>query len=241
MEAGIMMHSDFHHLAPAQFQFPHQLDTDGAAGGGQVDLVQQGAANQPVIAIDIADANAEHQARAKVVNSPDPDAVPRVMTLQLVAVHEARGGRYQLEQAGKLADVILSVAIGVEDKFLLSRREPAAQRAAITAVVRMGDHAQPRAELAAKLIQHFAGAIMTAVVDHDDFVIGYVRFERGERLADQPRQRESVVIRREEDAQRWEFAGLQGYTIFSPMRTRDWPTGRSWPAPSQAASRASGA
>ena len=133
-----MMHSDFHHLAPAQFQFPHQLDADSAAGGRQVDFRQQGAANQPVIAIDIADANAEQQARAKVVDLPDPDAVPWVVTLQLVAVHQPGGGRDQIEQPGKLADVILAVAIGVEDKFLPSRREPAAQRAAITTVVRMG-------------------------------------------------------------------------------------------------------
>jgi hypothetical protein len=61
-----MMHPDFHHLAPAQFQFPHQLDADGAAGRGQVDLFQQGAPDQPVVAIDIADANAEQQARAKL-------------------------------------------------------------------------------------------------------------------------------------------------------------------------------
>src|SRR5581483_9066771 len=50
----VMVHADFFHFAAAEFELAHQFGADGAAGGGQADLVEQRAADQPVIAVDVA-------------------------------------------------------------------------------------------------------------------------------------------------------------------------------------------
>ena len=63
-------------------------------------LIQQRAPDQPVIAIDIADADAEQQPRAEVVRLADPDPVRRVLPLQLVAVHQAGIGPDQASSRG---------------------------------------------------------------------------------------------------------------------------------------------
>src|SRR5215813_2266809 len=70
----IMMHAHFLHAAAADLQLAHQFDANGAAGGSEVNLLQQFAADQTVIAIDIANADAKEQARAEVVNTAYPDA-----------------------------------------------------------------------------------------------------------------------------------------------------------------------
>src|ERR1035441_3616509 len=131
MQPGIVVYADLRHQPAAQFQLADQFDADGSAGGSEVNLVQQLATNQTVVAVDVADPNAEEQARAEIVDVADPDAVSRVVALQLVAVDEPGLRRYELEQAGQLADIVLTVgeqagqladivltvAIRIENKF----------------------------------------------------------------------------------------------------------------------------
>src|ERR1019366_6896546 len=230
----------FHHPAARHFQLAHQFHADGAAGGSQMDPLQERAPDQTIIAIDIADADAEQQPRAEVVGLADPDAVRRIATFQLVAVHQAGIGAHQFQQARQFADIVLAVAIGIEDEFLGGRLEPAAQRAAIAAILWMRDHAQAGTIQAAQSFQHGGRVIATAVVDHDDFVIRYVGCEGRERLGQQAGQRRRIVVCRKEDAQRWEIPRSRDHNIFSPISTSDCPTGKLCPAPSHAASMASG-
>src|ERR1019366_3027320 len=117
MQPGIVVYSDLRHHAAAQFQFAHQLDADGSAGGSEVNSVQQLAPNQTVVAVDVADPNAEEQARAEVVEVTDPDAVSRVVALQLVTVDESGFRCRERQQAGQFADVVLAVAICIENKL----------------------------------------------------------------------------------------------------------------------------
>ena len=166
-----------------------------------MDALQQGAADEAVIAIDIADADAEEKAGAEVVGLADPDAVGGVVAFQLEAVDEAGIGADQIEQAGQLGDIVLAVAIGVEDEVLGGGVKAAAQGAAVAAILGMGDDAQAGAILGAQLIENGGGIVVAAIVDHDDFVIGHVELERVERLGEQLGQRGGVVVGREEDAQ----------------------------------------
>src|SRR5215471_4408966 len=71
--ARIVRHADFLHPAAADLQLAHQFDANGTAGGGEVNVVEQSAADQPVIAIDIANTDAKEQARAEIVDAADPD------------------------------------------------------------------------------------------------------------------------------------------------------------------------
>src|ERR1039457_2823210 len=239
--ARIMVHSDLRHVAAAEFQFAHQFDANRAAGGGQVDLFEQIAADQPVIAIDVADADAEQQARAKIVNISDPDAMGRVVPIELVAVHQPRVGTHEFQQSRKFADIVLPVAIGVEHEFFARCGEPAAQRASVAAVLWVSDDPQKRAMLLHKLLQHLGRLVPAAVIYHDDFIVRDVFFKHGEGVAEQWRERRRVVIRRKEDAQRRKLRiSPHPHNIFSPMKMSDWPAGRSWPAPIQAASIARG-
>src|SRR4051794_12255303 len=121
-----------------------------------MNLLQQFAANQAVVAIDIADADAEEQARAEIVGLADPYPVGGIMPLELIAVHQAGSGAHQLEEAGQLADIVLAVAIGVEYEIFLGRLEPATQRTSVTAILFMGHHPQALAVLLLELLQHLA-------------------------------------------------------------------------------------
>src|SRR5262252_9058185 len=113
VHARIVMHAHFLHATAADLQLAHQFDADRTTGRGEVDLVQQLAADQPVIAIDIANADAKEQARAEVVDAADPYAMCRIMALQLVTVDQTGAGLYQCEQARQFPDIVLAVAIGV--------------------------------------------------------------------------------------------------------------------------------
>src|SRR5579883_2359464 len=66
-----VVHAHLHHVAAAQLQLANQLHADGPAGRREMDLVQQVAPYEPVVAVDIAYTDAEKQPRAEIVNRPD--------------------------------------------------------------------------------------------------------------------------------------------------------------------------
>jgi len=199
-----------------KFQFPHQLDADGAAGW-------RSGGSWPAGRGESAGNRNRYRAgecgtagpRAEVVNTPDPDAVARVVDAPACSRSRGGGGPHQLEQPGEARPRHTGRRHRCRRRTPFAPpAKPAAQRAAVAAVLRMGHHAQPGAELAGKAAQHFAGGVAAAIVNHDHFVAATLPFQRGKRLADQRRGDGASLYRREEDAQRWEFAGLQGYTIF---------------------------
>src|SRR2546430_1894725 len=107
MQAWVMVDAGFPDAASAELEFAHQLHADGAAGGRELDLHQQVAADQAVVAIDIAYANAEQEAGAEVVDGADPHAVRRIVALKFITVNQANAGGCETEKAGKLRDVVL--------------------------------------------------------------------------------------------------------------------------------------
>src|SRR5262245_37842289 len=232
------MHADLDHVAAAQLQLADQFDANGAAGRDELNAVQQRAANEAIVAIDVANADAEKQPRAEVVYVTDPDPMRRIVALELVAVHQSGLRRDPFEQQRQLADIVLSIAIGIENELLCGRGESAAQRAAIAAIARVGYDAEPWAMHPLQLFEDFGGVVVTAVVDYDHFVVRHVIAQHLECPADQRRKRRRVVISRKEQAERSEPL-RHGYTIFSPMKISDWPAGKPCPAPIHAASMAS--
>jgi hypothetical protein len=112
------MHTHFFNAAPGQLQLAHQLDADGPGGGGQANFLDQGAADQAEVTVHVAQADAEQTPRESVIDVADPHAMPGIAAFQFVAIHQADMAAEPGQQAGQLADVILAVAVGVEDEVL---------------------------------------------------------------------------------------------------------------------------
>src|SRR5436190_13647485 len=100
MQAWVMVDAGFPDAASAELEFAHQLYADGAAGGGELDLLQQVAADQAIVAIDIAYADAEEEAGAEVVDGADPHAVRRIVALEFITVDQPDAGSREAEKAG---------------------------------------------------------------------------------------------------------------------------------------------
>src|SRR5260370_31378943 len=134
MQPGIMMHADLGDAMPAQLELPHQLHADGSAGRAELHLVEQRAADQAEVAVDVAQVDAKNQARESVVQISDCDAMPWVAPLQLVSVDSAHLRRHQIEQLRQLAYGVLPIPVGVQNEVLARGGESAAQRHAVAAL-----------------------------------------------------------------------------------------------------------
>ena len=120
----------------------------------------------------------------------------------------------------EFADVVLRVAVGVEDPFLARGVEARSQRAAVAAVHRMRHHAQARAELG-ELVEHFGGAVAAAVVDDDHFPVVGQLAQRPRNQQDLARDRSPVVVGGEEGADA--AGGGRGFGGFARNAQRDTP------------------
>ena len=60
----------FHDAHAAGLELLHQLDTDGAAGGDEICALQEAAANEAEVTIDIAQFDAEEGAGELVIDGP---------------------------------------------------------------------------------------------------------------------------------------------------------------------------
>ena len=149
-------------------------DRDRAGGVDQLHLVELRSPDQTEVAVGVADREAERQLHEPVIGAADDRADHAVGAAQLVALRDVdvvgRAGDEQLD----LGRVVLTVAVGVEDPLLRGRGEAREQRAAVAAVLVVGDDAQPRL-LAGQLGEHHSRTVGGAVVDDDDLAVGDAR------------------------------------------------------------------
>ena len=92
------------------------------------DAVEDRAPNQPEVAVDVVIGSQKIHRMTKLVDVADDDAIRRILPRHLDAVDEIGVVGEQHQQHRQLADVVLAVAVGVEDELLGRVREPAAQR-----------------------------------------------------------------------------------------------------------------
>lgn len=187
MLAGEMRDGHFNDAHPAGFELLHEFDANRTAGRTQLRPLDQRAADEPKIAIDIAELYAEKKTGKLVINRANGDPMPRVVPTSFVAVDEADVGPDRVEKRWKFTHIVLPIAIGVKYEILRSRLKTGAKRATVAAIFRMGDHPEARAMHFAQALQHGSGFIGAAIVDDDDFEITGVPFEYGKRFFDQPR------------------------------------------------------
>src|SRR5439155_7851276 len=85
-----VVHRHFDDPEAAVLDFLHHLDADDAAGLLQIDPLEDAAAHQPKVTIDVAQREPEEDADDVVVDAADDDAVQRIGAADLVAVHDIR-------------------------------------------------------------------------------------------------------------------------------------------------------
>jgi hypothetical protein len=204
--AVIVVHRHFDDPEPRVLDLLHHLEADDAARLRQVDALEDRAAHQAEIAVDVADGEPEHDADQVMVEAADHDPVQRIRSADLVAVHQVDAGRHLPPQRGELRRVVLRVAVGIEDQFLGGGPETALQRAAVAAVARMMDRANLRIH-ARQLVDDFGRRIGAAVVDDDHLVVRGQLRRRLNGADHHARNGAAVVVGREEDAQARGFFG----------------------------------
>src|SRR5262249_46646834 len=137
------------------------------------DGVEDVSSKKSEIAIDIAKRQVECPAHHTTVHRADKDAIPRIRPLHLIAVDEIDARGQLGEQIVNFADIILSIAVGIENEVLAGIGEARNQSRSVPKISRVMNDAQKR-HLGSKPVENRAGLIFTAVVDDQDFkVVGH--------------------------------------------------------------------
>ena len=180
------------------------------------------APDQAEVAVDVARADAKQPARELVIQPPDRDAMPGIVTLGFVAVDQPDLRRSLAQQQFDLARIVLAVAVGIENVILGCGHEAAAQRGSVASVDRMCDYAKAGSVNLLEASEHLAGIVHAAVVDDDNLEVFHKIRKDFERSRQQAGERLRVIVGREKYGQ---ASALKG-------------TGRPEPLPPLPANRA---
>lgn len=208
MEARVMMHGYFDNAGAEEFELANEFDADGAGGGGEADVIDEGFSHEAEVAIDVGDSDAEQEAGEAVVEETDGDAVPRVLAAHFETVDEADVGVHGVEEERDLAGVVLAVAVGIKDELFFGGFEAGTKGSAVAAVDFMGNDAHVGSVLVGELLEDFTGVVVGAVVDDDDFVVERMGAEGGEGFFEESGEGGGVVVGGEEDGQAVREFGL---------------------------------
>src|SRR5688572_2292860 len=103
--AGVVVNGHFAKLGPGALALLDQLDTDRPTVAAQINLLDDGSANQPEVAVYIANGEPEEPPREEPMEVSDNHAVRRILPRHLHPVHEVCVFRQQHQQDRDLADV----------------------------------------------------------------------------------------------------------------------------------------
>ena len=112
------MHRHFDHPAAPKLKFPHHFHTDHPAIADELNVGEQGAAEETEVAVHIPDFKAKQQSHQMLINATKRDPVSGVRTADLIAIHQVHSFVEGRQQSGQFADVVLPVPVSVEDEIL---------------------------------------------------------------------------------------------------------------------------
>lgn len=228
VEAVVVADGNFGGAEAAPFELGDKLHADGAAGGGEAEAGQEVAADQAEVAVDVCQVQAERAADGAAIEVAENAAMDGVAAALLVAVHPAAGVRRSLHQEREIAEVVLGVAVGVEDPVFRGASEAGSQGGAVALVSLVRDDAEPGAVAGFEILENLGGVVAAAIVHDDDFEVAGALRNDVERRRDEARQRRGVVEGGKEDRKR---AG-QLHGLLSRQRRRAGAGesgGRTWP------------
>src|SRR5438874_11676476 len=184
MQSRVMAHRNHDHPKSRQFEFFGHFNADHTASGFEGNRIEDMTAEQAEIAVDVANRQAKNPAHRAAVRSSDPDAIPGVGAYDLVTMHEIDVRTEFRKQIVHFADIVLAVAVGVEDQILLRVLEAGNQRSTVAEVPLVMNHAQVW-QLDGEPIEDLARLVFAAVIDHQHFeVIGCLAHLLGGRAHD---------------------------------------------------------
>src|SRR5919109_4031895 len=129
-----MAHGYFDDAESRILNLAHHLETDDTGVAFELHTIEDLAAHQPEVAVDIADAQPEQTLDRVVVNRSDDDAVRRIRAAKLEAVHHVGVGGEPVPQELELRGIVLRIAVRVGDEVLGGCRKSGTQSAAVAAV-----------------------------------------------------------------------------------------------------------
>jgi len=170
-----------------------QLDADRPAVLLEPQPAHMVAAHQPEVAVDVADRKPEDEPHRGRVDGAHDASLKGVRPVALVALDPVDLLRDVLGEPDELRRVVLTITVGVEDPVAASLRQGRSQGAAVAAVGRVLDDAQPR--LASRNIgEPLERVVGRSVVDDDDLALEPDLVERARGALHQSRDRLGVVV-----------------------------------------------
>src|SRR5450631_1081780 len=115
-DAVIVVDREIHEAEAGELEFLDELETDDAARVLERNGGERRAPDEPEVAIHVAHVELEEDPHEDDVDLADHDAVERVRARDLVTVDDVHAFLQDREELPELEDVVLSVAIRVEDE-----------------------------------------------------------------------------------------------------------------------------
>jgi len=170
MKARIMAYRNLRHPESCDFEFPGHFHADYAAFRFECDLFKYLAAEEPEVTIHVANRQLKGKSHASPVQFANDDAVPRIGTFYFVAINQIDVGTKLGEKIMNLANIVLSITVGIEDEVLCGGGKPCNQCRAISAIGFVVDDSQEW-QFLTEVFQYFPGIVFAPVVYNNHFEI----------------------------------------------------------------------
>src|SRR5438874_6811470 len=115
----IMTDRDLGHAETRQFELLRHFDTDDTASRFQGNRIENISAEQAEIAIHVTNREVENKSHDSAVYCADPDAIPGIRAFNLITVHQIDVRPEFGQQVVHFANIVLTIAVGVEDEIFL--------------------------------------------------------------------------------------------------------------------------
>src|SRR5687767_10347067 len=118
VQAGIMAYRNLDHPESCELELLGHFDANNSASGFERNFIENVAAKESEVTVDIADREAERPAHCPAVEIADEDTVPGIRALDLVSIDHIDIGPHLRQQIVDLAHIVLPVTISIEDEVL---------------------------------------------------------------------------------------------------------------------------
>src|SRR5438552_13968377 len=152
------MHGHLGEAVPGILSALDEFQADRAAVGLELDDAEDAAADQPEVAVHVAELESEEELDDVMIDPADDLAVEGVGSIDLIAVDDIHVVAEGVEQERELAGIVLGVAVRIEDQLLGSGRETRPERRSVTPVLRMS-HDAKAAVLSLELLENKSGRV----------------------------------------------------------------------------------
>jgi hypothetical protein len=195
-----VVHGHFDDAEAGVLDLAHHLQADDARVALQLHAVEDLAAQQAEVAVDVAHAQPEEELDDVVIGPTDDDAVQRIRSADLVAIHHVGVIGQTLPQRFELCRVVLRIAVGVSDQRFRGGRESGSQGATVPAISLVMDDANLRVR-ACQFVGDSAGRVAAPVVDDDHLEVRGQAARHLNGADDETGDGPRVVVRGKENAQ----------------------------------------